>query len=583
MGKPAKAVLVLLLLAVTVAARNASMPVPAVVLLGGGELVQVEVDIRDGHGGVYVSTDPLVGVQTQDSARTAFKVAGDMSGLNLGSYDVLVRLKDYGNTKSVDGPSGGAAMTLLMLSILENKTIRGDMTVTGTISADKNIGEVGEVGKKTKAAADAGLRVMLIPKSYDTFDKMVLSILGSRWNIVIIEVDNMTDVASLAFSPESTILSSNVMEVKPKAKANLTAAEINCTDCHIDEFKALAEEMIQGNRALSAEIRESNRSEFSYFLNAIDSDIGQADDAERLNYVYSGANSAFLTSVDLNFLKNSDVTLTTLQARMLDVEGCINSTSRATMTKENFEWVAGGDERLAWSRKKMDDVEGQNYSDDEETSLFIFKEVLTAETWCNISHEMFRIADKIGGTPVDESRLKALASSRIAEGNDKVKSFVGLELGDAGWRFEVAKNEFGNGSFAAAIFDSDYLLSTIHTINSTNDAEGYAGSEFNASKSWDGMWAALYGNHAMYLYEMSKQGSGSMGSSVLLSAYAKNLNGDTVSMKGLFEGIEPVEPNNGGITVTEQPQYEEELALLLVVCLISAIFLNIVQFFRTAE
>ncbi|MCX6776022.1 MAG: hypothetical protein NT130_04200 [Candidatus Micrarchaeota archaeon] len=583
MGNPAKAVLVLLLLAVTVAAKNASMPVPAVVLLGGGELVQVEVEIRDGHGGVYVSTDPLVGVQTQDSAKTAFKVAGDMSGVNLGSYDVLVRLKDYGNTKSVDGPSGGAAMTLLMLSILENKTVRGDLTVTGTISADKKIGEVGEVGKKTKAAADAGLRVMLIPKSYDTFDKMVLSILGSRWNIAIIEVDNMNDVANLAFSPESTILSSNVMEVKPKAKANLTVTEINCTDCYIDEFKALAEEMMQGNRALSAEIRESNRSEFSYFLNAIDSDIGQADDAEGLNYVYSGANSAFLTSVDLNFLENSNVTLTTLQTRMLDVEGCINSTSRATMTKENFEWVAGGDERLAWSRKKMNDVEGQNYSDDEETSLFIFKEVLTAETWCNISHEMFRIADKIGGTPVDESRLKALASSRIAEGNDKVKSFVGLELGDAAWRFEAAKNEFGNGSFAAAIFDSDYLLSTIDIINSTNDVEGYASSEFNTSKSWDGMWAALYGNHAEYLYLISKQGSGSMGSSVLLSVYAKNLNGDTVSMKGLFEGIEPVESNNGGITVTEQPQYEEELALLLVVCLISAIFLNIVQFFRTAE
>jgi len=583
MGKPVKVVLVLLLLAVTVAAKNASMPVPAVVLLSGGELVQVEVEIRDGHGGVYVSTDPLVGIQTQDSARTAFKVAGNMSGVNLDGYDVLVRLKDYGNTKSVDGPSGGAAMTLLMLSILENKTIRGDLTVTGTISADRKIGEVGEVGKKTKAAADAGLRVMLIPKSYDTFDKMVLSILGSRWNIIIIEVDNMTDAASLAFSPEGTILSSNVMEVKPKEKANLTATGINCTDCHIDEFRALAKEMIQGNMALSAEIRESNRSEFSYFLNAIDSDIGQADDAEVLNYVYSGANSAFLTRIDLNFLKNSDVTLTTLKARMLDVEECINSTSRAAMTKENFEWVAGGDERLAWSRRKMDEVESQNYSYDEETSLFIFKEVLNAEAWCNISHEMFLVADKIGGTPVDESRLKALAASRIAEGNDKVQSFVGLELGDAAWRFEAAKNEFGNGSFAAAIFDSDYLLSAIQTINETKDAGEYARSEFNTSRSWDGMWAALYENHAMYLYELSKQGGGSLGSSVLLSVYAKNLNGDTVSMKGLFEGTGPVESSNASITVTEQSQYDEELAILLIVCLISAIFLNIVQFFRTAK
>ena len=584
MGKTAKAVFVLLLLSVAIAAQRASMPVPAVVLLGGGELVQIEVEIKQGNGGVYVSTDPLVGIQTQESANTAFKVAANITGADLDSYDVLVRLKDYGNTKSVDGPSGGTAMTLLMLSILENKTIRSDLTVTGTISEDKKIGEVGEVGKKTKAAADAGMRVMLIPRNYDSFDKMVFSILGKRWNISIIEVDSIDDAARLAFSAKGTILDSNVMDIKPRTKLNLTVGELNCTDCRILEFKALAGKIIENNRALVAEIRGSNRNEFSSFLDAFDSDIEQAEDAEKLNYVYTGANSAFLTSINLNFLRESSVTPSTLKNRMLVVESCIKSAKRPKMTEENFEWVAGGDERRAWSEKKLSEIEKLNYSDDEETTLFIFKELLTAETWCNVSHEMFSTADKIGGTPVDESRLRSLASSRIAEGDEGIKSFAGMDLGDAAWRFEAARGEFNNGTFAAAIFDADYLLSTIRTINETKDLEEYAANEFNVSKSWAGMWAALYENHAEYIYLASKEGMGTLGSSVMLSIYAKNLNNDTIIIKGLFKGILPVEPGQQTTATTEgNAQYPIELALLLVICVIIAIFLNIIQFFRTAK
>ena len=582
MGKTAKAVFVLLLLSVTITAQMASMPVPAVVLLGGGELVQIEVEIKDGNGGVYVLTDPLVGIQTQESAKTAFKVAGNVSGADLGKYDVLVRLKDYGNAKSVDGPSGGAAMTLLMLSILENKTIRSDLTATGTISGNKKIGEVGEVGKKTKAAADAGMKVILIPKNYDTFDKMVFSILGKRWNISIIEVDNIEDAANLAFTSKGTLLSSNVMETNPRTRMNLTTTEINCTDCHINEFKELSEKIISGNKALVAEIKGSNRSEFSYFLKSFDSDIQQSEDAETFNYVYTGANSAFLTSINLNFLRESNITPSTLRDRMLVVESCINSANRSKMTEENFEWVTGGDERLAWSRKKLEDIKELNYSDDEETTLFVFKELLTAETWCKMSHEMFSTADKIAGTPVDESRLRYLASSRIAEGDERIKSFAGMDLGDAGWRFDAAKEEFDNGRYAAAIFDSDYLISTIEAVNQTNGFEGYASSEFNNPQSWAGMWAALYENHAKYVYEVSLGGIGTVGSSVMLSIYAKNLNSDTVRMKGLFEGILLVETGQEGIVATEQnTQYPTELALLLVICVIIAIFLNIVQFFKT--
>ena len=77
MVKLAKFAIVVLLLALPLYAGVASMQVPAVFTTHGGELVTLEVEIRTGTGEVYVATKPLVGIQTQDSARTAFAVLAE--------------------------------------------------------------------------------------------------------------------------------------------------------------------------------------------------------------------------------------------------------------------------------------------------------------------------------------------------------------------------------------------------------------------------------------------------------------------------------------------------------------------------
>jgi predicted S18 family serine protease len=582
MGKIIKFILLILLLVLPLASRIASMPVPAVFSTHGAELVRLEVEVREGTGEVYVATKPLIGTQTQSSARTAFNVSRRMAGVG-NNYDALIRLREPTGSKSVDGPSAGAAMTLLMLSIFENTTIRDDLTMTGTISDDGFVGEVGGVGEKTKAAVDEGMKVILIPRNSEVFDKMVFSILGKRWNISIVEVSNISEAANLAFGPKN-VLQSNVMEVKPKLRVNLTTTEISCADCHIDEFKALASSIMNENRALLDEVSKQNRSEFSYFIRMIEADIEEAENAEKWNYPYTGANSAFLTAINLNFLKDSNITYDLFRSRMFDVDRCIKSANRPQITKDNFEWVVGGDERLAWSRKKFYEVFNQNdSSNDEETMLLQFKELLTAESWCKVSHEMFSVANRIGGTPVNESNLKTFAAGKIAEAEEKLKSFGDTDFGDVGWRFEAAKDEFSETHFAAAIFDSDYLIGTIASLNRSEDFDSFLNSEFNSSKSWNGMWAALYGNHAKYIYLKSKATSGTTSSPVMLEKYANLLDSDTVKMRELF-GSSAVEPAAEAAVISEQPiQYEGELALLLVFCIIIAIFLNLVQIFKTAE
>jgi len=573
MKKVTKFVFVILLLAFLLEAKTASMPVPAVAVLEGGELVDIEVEIREGKGVVYIATDPLVGVQTQSSAKTAFKVAGKLSGVDMKKYDALVRLHNYGGAKSVDGPSGGVAMTLLMLSIFQNRTLRQDITATGTIQEDGAIGEVGEVGKKTKAAVLGGMKGIIIPKSYDMFDKMVLSILAKRWNISIIEVEDVQSAMQVAFSSPNTTLQSNIMEVKPKERVNVSPTQVSCSGCNLREFQELARRIIGYSRASLQEVKKQNRTEFSYFIAAIESDLEDAEDAENANFLYTGANSAFLAGINLNFLKESDVTESRLKMRMKDVERCIQTAKKPQITKENFEWVAGGEERLTWARKKLDELYLSN-STDEESVLFLFKELLTAESWCNASHEMFAVAYKIGGTPVNESKLKGFVSSRINEAEQKLESYGGADFGDAGWRFEVAKMEFGNGSFVAAVFDTEYLLSAIAMV----EGENVSLTELSKPKEWNGLWAALYGNHAEYLYKVSKQRGSSQASAVLLAIYADLLDNDTAKIKELFET--PAEEAPVSIETREVEEYPTELALFLLLCLLLAIFLNLIQFVK---
>jgi len=56
--------------------------------------------------------------------------------------------------------------TLLFLTIatLENRDIKKDAVITGTINEDGSIGQIGSVLEKTKAVSDAGYKYFLIPE-----------------------------------------------------------------------------------------------------------------------------------------------------------------------------------------------------------------------------------------------------------------------------------------------------------------------------------------------------------------------------------------------------------------------------------
>ena len=129
-----------------------------------GVMLNITAEVRPGEGRVLVDTMPLMGVVFQDAANTAVYVAENRTGISLTGSDVIFSINAPGQVPSVDGPSAGALMTLLVIAAVEKKPLNEGVTLTGTIDENGNIGAIGGVTDKARAAKDAGKTLFLLPR-----------------------------------------------------------------------------------------------------------------------------------------------------------------------------------------------------------------------------------------------------------------------------------------------------------------------------------------------------------------------------------------------------------------------------------
>jgi uncharacterized protein len=120
------------------------------------------VEVQPGRGRVLVALNPFVEPDTQQSAETAKVVAERYTKTDLSGFDLIYSIDS--NATLVGGPSAGAALTVATIAAIQQKTVRDDAAITGTIEADGTIGQIGGVLEKTQAVAASGKKLFLIPK-----------------------------------------------------------------------------------------------------------------------------------------------------------------------------------------------------------------------------------------------------------------------------------------------------------------------------------------------------------------------------------------------------------------------------------
>ena len=77
-------------------------------------------------------------------------------------FGIHVHCPEGGTPK--DGPSAGTALTVLFYSLYMNKKIRNDIAITGEISLQGKVLEIGGLEEKLQGAKKAGIKTAIIPK-----------------------------------------------------------------------------------------------------------------------------------------------------------------------------------------------------------------------------------------------------------------------------------------------------------------------------------------------------------------------------------------------------------------------------------
>ena len=111
-------------------------------------------------------------------------------------YDIHIHLPEGATPK--DGPSAGIAMATALLSTLTQKTVRGDIAMTGEITLNGRVLAIGGLKEKLLAAQRGKIKTVLIPKENLKDLRDIPEEVKSE--LEIIAVEHISEVFNRAFN-----------------------------------------------------------------------------------------------------------------------------------------------------------------------------------------------------------------------------------------------------------------------------------------------------------------------------------------------------------------------------------------------
>ncbi|HLD59065.1 MAG TPA: S16 family serine protease [archaeon] len=492
--------------------------------------------IESGTGRVWSSVEPLIGTSTQATEKIAVSIAKNYFS-RVDAYDYKFDINS--NASLVDGPSAGAAMTLLVVSMLEDKKVPENVGITGTITTDGSVGQVGGVFKKAQEAARIGIKLFMIPSGEakqivknNTVESINLIDYASKnWGMKVVEVNNIDDVLKLAFTeissidvnsaksempdfvPQSIAISPNLSKMKELTNTYIQKA----TDSVSNARKSLTGTLLNDPGTLDALL--------AALTNAEDS-LQSAKILADQNFLYSAANYAFLAQVSANFVGDiskdpslADPGSPSLDLRIMDLKKQIEQQKKDLndfVPIEDWEWHIAAQERLEWAEQKIDALIQQKtvaiQPDGSADSLQDLQDFEFAGAWLGAS-ENFAALTK---TSTKKVRSKTMFNNEIAtnilNAQNNINALPQEDNSDTERRIETAKKEQEYGWSAAALFDSSSALAlsnaAIFTQNKDlNELTGVLEQKTAdlkqqlAQKGNNFAWAQLYLDHANYYLE----------------------------------------------------------------------------------
>ena len=186
-------------------ARYMIVPALAVSRIGGKEVgtvhyisLQLERD-PEGRGPTVLFSETGPGTKVdevwKDGARTAMIAAAKVAGES--ARDWTLTIKNRSRFSLSSGPSASGAIAVGIIAAWRGDALRSGVVLTGIITADAKIEEVGQLPVKLEGAAEANMRSMLVPKGEARTPEWDLFELAQKAGINIVEVETLREAYEL--------------------------------------------------------------------------------------------------------------------------------------------------------------------------------------------------------------------------------------------------------------------------------------------------------------------------------------------------------------------------------------------------
>jgi predicted S18 family serine protease len=476
-----------------------TVQVPAVVGGQEGGLLELDVWVGPGEGGVYTSISPTVGVSTQVSQQTAVSVAFANLSLHRKDCDVVFSLRNEGESSSVDGPSAGLAMTVALRAALTGATVRPDVIITGAILPDGGVGLVGGLIDKAQAASRGGKHLLITPHQ-ELYESIVMRALGRDHDFAAVQVSNWTQAYAMATSAAETVFNTSFKLENRPIPANLTIRPSNEDDAR------LAQVALAINDELARKVEAGATGPLAAYQQYFAKELEQNRRLAEEGYAYTSANNAFLSQVDADFLTTPTHALD-VKTQIHAVQDCLARMPDAWATDTNFEWVAGAKARAAWAQRKVQDVsEAQNSSDgSSEEQYGAVRELYYAKAWCEAGGYMMEQAGQMGGQRLDGSVLAVQARESVRQAGAEVQGLDADE--DAHWHWSIANHSLSQGDYLAALYDAAYSegAQQMHAEQAENATDLENRSVEISQAPMRTLWGRTYQSQGVFIRSLAAQ------------------------------------------------------------------------------
>ena len=515
---------------------KAEMKIFAVTSSNIGMDANLIIEIKPGTGKIFSNVNSQVGSLTQESERNAVNAAEKITPSAKGKYDYFFEIQS--NASSIDGPSAGAAMALLIVSMLNDTDLSGKASITGSITSDGYVGDVGGISAKAKKAADVGIKLFMIPIgtrrqaiTTDSGQSQVVDIVDyayANWGLKIVEVETVDDILVYSKMNIEDIDINSIVEKKEEKyypeKIEVSYGILPMRNL-VDKYLISAKDILSKteNNINTSTIKDS--SIVQSLLSLVDyskESIVSAEENSKNNYLYTSANDAFLAKIYLITIDeivtnpsiiSSDSTIYNIRLQEIDKRILATENRAKLCSLDNLEWCISAKQRIVWAKNKIEEIKSTKSNNSGIDKIMNYSYALA---WIEIANDFLNIGISENGPKfVESDSFKDLAQKYIVDIENQLilsdSSVVSDE--DLQRRLKAAKKDYEMGWYVTSLYDAASAKAVLMSLNE-NKKESFDENQFirrynelgslknpsNINTS-NNVWSKMFFDHATYHYK----------------------------------------------------------------------------------